>query len=98
LALPPLPAAVKSSASGAIAELASAGDSSARSSSSLRMLALQLGSVRPSNTSIACSGFGARPATATSMCDRSPRATSPTVAAVRPRGAGSTAVTVTSVS
>ncbi|MNT48785.1 hypothetical protein D3C72_1855860 [compost metagenome] len=98
LAWPPLPSAWKSSAIGVLVPASMPGTSSARSSCLLRALAFHTGSVRPSNTRLACSGAGALPATATSMWPRSPRATRPSRAGVRPSGAGSSALMVMSVS
>ena len=51
----------------------------------------------PRNVSVTCVGAGNRPATATSIRDRSPFATRPSRGAVRPACAGSTAVPIRSL-
>ena len=95
-ALPPLPSATRSKASGIEASPLPA--SSDGSSASLFARKCQPGaSLSPRKVSVARKGAGARPARATSMRERSPFATSPSRGAVRPAGAGSTAVATRSL-
>ena len=97
VALPPLPSASNCSASGV--SLGGLPEAVSRPMSSASALACtcQRGLFLPRSVRLARTGPGAAPDSATSMRERSPRATKPSRAGVRPAAVGSTAVAVRSV-
>ena len=95
VARPPVPSARRSKAYGASS--ASSPSSAARVSASVFASRRQRGSRSPFSCSRAFNGAGALPDTEMSNSSRSPRATTPMRAGVRPAGAGSVARTIMSM-